>query len=158
MTEAELEGYMKKYYACVYSAALCCCKNPADADDTAQEVFLKLYLYNGTFAGEEHIKAWLIKCAVNRSINLLRSYWYRFSRPLDAAVSKTADSESDSLLYCIERLEKKNRIAMYLYYYEGYSTKETADILGISEAAVRSRIARGKKQLKKIIESEETDL
>ncbi len=156
MTAEELERYMRLYYRNVYSAALCYCKNPSDADDITQDVFFKLYTYSGTFTGDEHVKAWLLRCAVNRSINLIHSHWYRFSGPLDEAnesISETAADEGGELLALIMKLERKNRTALYLYYYEHYTISEISRITGASETAVRSRLARGRKQLRKLIES-----
>ncbi len=158
MTDSELDRYMRLHYTSVYSVALCYCKIPADADDIAQDVFLSLYTHTGEFRDDEHVKAWLLRCAVNRSINLLRSYRRRFSVPLEAAESRTyTDSGGDSpveLLKQIMRLKRKNGIVLYLHYYEEYTVSEISAMLGISEAAVRSRLLRGREQLKKLLESE----
>ena len=158
MTDNELNRYIRAYYKSVYSVALCHCKNPSDADDVTQDVFLDLYTYRGSFTGDEHIKAWLLRCAINKSIDLLRSHWYRFSAPLEAADGKVhsdnADTESSGLLKIIMKLNRKIGAVMYLYYFEEYSVSDIADILCISEAAVRSRLFRGRKQLKKLLDSE----
>ena len=158
MTDSELDAAMRKYYTNVYSVALCRCKNPADADDIAQDVFLALYTYGGVFTGEEHLKAWLLRCAVNKSINLVRSFWHRSSMPLEAAEDRVSDSVTDDdargLLKTIMKLKKKNSTVMYLYYFEEYPVREIAEMLHISEAAVRSRLLRGKEQLKKLLDSE----
>ena len=157
MTDNELEIYMRKFYTSVYSAALCHCKNPSDADDVAQDVFLDLYMYSGSFSGDEHIKAWLLRCAINKSIDLTRSHWYRFSLPLESADNKTqcvSDNSSSELLKTILKLNRKIAEAMYLHYFEEYTISETAKILAISEAAVRSRLFRGRIRLKKLLDSE----
>ncbi len=158
MTADELERSMRKYYKCVYSMALCYCKNPSDADDIAQDVFFKLFTYDGSFESDEQLKAWLLKCAVNRSINILKSSWHRLSRPLDEAENVSSPDSCDdgggTLFRLISKLGKNNRTALYLYYYESFSINEIARITGASETAVRSRLARGRRQLKKLIESE----
>lgn len=157
MTADELERCMRKYYKSVYSMALCYCKNPSDADDIAQDVFLKLFTYSGSFESDEQLKSWLLKCAVNRSINILRSGWHRLSRPLDDAENiSSSDSydEESTLFRLITKLGKNSRTALYLYYYEHYTVPEIARITGVSETAVRSRLARGRRQLKKLLESE----
>ena len=155
MTDSELERCIEKFSKCVYNAAVCCVKNRADADDITQEVFLTLFTYPGRFESDEHIKAWLLRCTVNRSRNLLRSRWYRLSQPLeDAGISVNDKYGEDCLLSLVMKLEKNSRIALYMHYYEGYSTAETAKLLGISETAVRSRLFRGRKQLKKLLGDE----
>ena len=158
MTDNELDRCMRKYYTSVYSAALCHCKNPSDADDIAQEVFLDLYTYRGTFTGDEHIKAWLLRCAINKSIDLTRSHWYKFSLPLETAYHRTqndsAGTGGSELLKTIMKLGRKIVEVLYLHYFEEYPIPETAKILGIREAAVRKRLSRGRKQLKKLLDSE----
>ncbi len=158
MTDNELDRCMRRFYTNVYTVALCHCKNPSDADDIAQEVFLDLYTYRGTFTGDEHIKAWLLRCAINKSIDLTRSHWYMFSLPLEAADYKTQSdivgSSNSELLKTIMKLNRKIVEVLYLHYIEAYSISETAEILDISEAAVRTRLSRGRKQLKKLLDSE----
>lgn len=154
MTQYELEQYLGRYRKNVFAMALFYLKSPNDADDVVQDVFLKLYTYTGTFDSEEHIRAWLIRCTVNRCKDILHSNWYRFSEPLDAAGDKVhtdAPAEEGRVYGMLKKLGKNNRVALYLYYYEGYSTEEIARMLGISVIAVTSRLKRGRKQLKKLL-------
>lgn len=159
MTENELERYVRMYYKNVCTAAFCCLKNHSDADDVAQEVFLKLYTSDSSFASDEHAKAWLLRCAVNKSADILRSHWYRFSLPLESAADKAYldDPGSVELLGLLNRLKPKIRIALYLHYYEGYTVCELAKILGISESSVRSRLMRGRRQLKTMLGDERSE-
>ncbi len=157
MTDSELERYVGLYRRSVCTTALYYVKDPSDADDITQDVFFRLFLYDGEFESDEHVKAWLLRCTVNRSKDLLRSHWYKFSAPLDEAENVTATSSSDSdgnVLDILRKLGRKNRIVLYMYYYEGYSSPEIAAILEISERAVSSRLRRGRKQLKKLLEEE----
>lgn len=135
-------------------------KNPYDADDVVQDVFLRLYTYTGEFDSEEHIKAWLIRCAVNRCKDILLSPWHRLSMPLEAASEKVhidrAEGETE-IFRLLKKLKRNNRVTMYLYYYEGYSTEEIAKMLGISVVAVTSRLKRGRQQLKKLMNNTQED-
>ena len=162
MTADELDRCMRKFYKCVYSMALCYCKNPSDADDIAQDVFLKLFTYGGSFESDEQLKAWLLRCAVNRSINIIRSGFRRFSRPLEEAENigrpDSYPEEGNTLLPLIMKLSRNNRTALYLYYYEHFTIEEISEITGVSASAVRSRLARGRKQLKRLIDSERNGL
>lgn len=161
MTESELDRYMRLHYNSVYSVALCCCKNPDDAYDIAQDVFLKLYTCGATFSGDDHAKAWLLRCALNRSRDYVRSHWYKFSQPLEAAADKLSYTdggyEGYELLPLIMKLKKNDRTALYLYYYEEYTVSEITQMLGISEQALRSRLRRGRDRLKKLIENERNE-
>ncbi len=154
-----VEYYLTLYRSNVFTAALCYVKKTADAEDIMQDVFFSLYTYNGSFNDDEHVKAWLIRCTINKCKDLLRSHWYRFSAPLEAADEQTyCDSRENELFELIHKLGKNNRIVLYMHYYEGYSVEETAGILGISANAVSSRLKRGRQQLKKLIEDERNEL
>ena len=153
----EFERCVKLFHNTVFTAAYCCVKNPYDADDITQEVFFKLYTCGKEFESDEHIKAWLIRCAVNRGRNLLHSHWYRFSEPLDAAnelaVNDSHSYESE-LLRLLKSLKAKYSVVLYMYYYEGYSTVEIAKILHITENAASIRLRRGRQKLKKLLTDE----
>ena len=149
MSDNDLDEYVRKYRKTVFGTALCFVKNPSDADDIAQEVFMKLSDYDGEFDSDEHIRAWLIRCTVNLSKSLLRSYWHRFSAPLEEADDKVYydSTENADMLKLLNKLRPKIRTALYLHYYEGYSAAETAKLLGTTESAVMARLSRGRKQL-----------
>lgn len=154
MKESDVEYYLKLYRRTVIMAALCYVKSCADADDIMQDVFFKLYKYDGHFESDEHVKAWLIKCAVNQSKNLLGSRWYRLSLPLEAAeeiVHYDAPPSETKMPELLRRLGKNNRVVLYMYYYEEYPAEEIARILGISVNAVHSRLRRGRQKLKKLL-------
>lgn len=160
MTDTEFENYVRLYRRNVYAAALCLVRNSDDAEDVTQEAFMRLYRYGGSFESNEHVKAWLIRCAVNRGKTLLTSRWYKFSAPLEAASELThTDSydTGDELLKLLGMLGKNDRIALHMYYYEGWKAEEIAQILGISVNAVNSRLSRGRKRLKKLLTEERKD-
>ncbi len=152
--EKDVEHYMRLYRRNVLAAALCYVKNYADADDIMQDVFFKLYTYNGVFTNDEHVKAWLVRCAINQSKNLLGSRWYRLSLPLEAADSivhydhPACEAKIPELL---RKLRRNTQIVLYMYYYENYSAEEISEILGISKSAVNSRLKRGRQKLKKLL-------
>lgn len=157
MTANELERYVRLYKQSVCATAMCIVKNISDADDVTQDVFLRLYTYEGSFAGDEHVRAWLLRCTVNRSRDILRSHWYKFSRPLSSAENVPHTDKTDDMLPLIMKLSRKSRFTMYLHYYEGYTVSEIAEMSGLSESAVKSRLARGREQLKKLLSNERID-
>ncbi|MBQ9384108.1 MAG: RNA polymerase sigma factor [Ruminiclostridium sp.] len=160
LNKSDLEYYVGLYRKTVFAAALCYVRNSSDAEDISQDVFLKLFTCGMTFESDEHVKAWLIRCTVNRCKSLLRSYWYRFSEPLEKAENETYydSGQTDGMLKLLRRIRKNNRITLYMYYYEGYSLDEIARILGISANTVSSRLRRGRSQLKRLLLDERNDL
>ena len=89
----------------------------------------------------------------NKCRDFLKSGNYVFQAPFDDAVEVGSDIEIDEedtdLLDAISELPGKLRIAVHLHYYEGYSLKEIADILGIAPSAVSMRLTRAKEILRK---------
>jgi RNA polymerase sigma-70 factor (ECF subfamily) len=129
-------------------------KDTHDADDVCQDVFLKLYNTSQTFAEDENMKAWLIRVTVNQAKSLLRSSW-RTRRQELAEVAERASatlSQDEFELYeYVRDLKPKYRTVIYLYYYEGYSVREIAGILRISETSVTTQLGRARSQLKEIL-------
>jgi len=157
MTDTEFDRYVILYRTDVERAALCLLKDPDEAEDIAQEVFLKLYTNTGSFANDEHVKAWLLRCAANMSIDMLRSYRRRNGISLTDIKEPPAADMENTVMPAIMTLPPKLRIVMYLHYYEGYSVQETAGILKISQSAVKWRLKHGREKLKELIEGEIED-
>lgn len=161
MDEQELTRLVKKFSGTVYRATYCCLRNSADADDITQDVFLALYTSDVEFAGDEHIKAWLIRVAMNRCKNLLRSFRRRTTVPLDEAGDIPAESgradKSDSLLPVIMKLKPKYRVVLYMFYYEDMPVSQIADTLGEKPSAVTTRLSRARQQLKQLLIKEGYD-
>lgn len=154
--DSELERYIKLYRKSVLGTALCYVRNTSDAEDITQEAFFKLYTYKGSFENDEHVKAWLLRCAINLSKDLLRSFWYRCTDPLESIGEKVHydTSEGGGLPEIMNKLNPKTRLVLSLHYYEGYSASEIAQIMRTSENSVLHRLSRGRKQLKEILINE----
>ena len=140
----------EKYQENVFRAAFSVSRNPDDAEDVVQDTFLKYMESGRQFESEEHIKAWLLRTAMNRSKDMVHSFWHRnrgsFEEPCDRELVETVLS-----------LPEKYRIPIYLFYYEDYSVKEIAGILKLPESTAKSRLYRGRKMLKDILKEDWTD-
>ena len=107
----------------VFRVAFSYLKNRADADDVTQNVLLKLYRYEGDFQSEAHLKNWLIRVTVNECKSALRSRWRQTENIEDYVNSLAVPTQEDSdLLEAVLKLPKKYCAAIYLHYFEGYST------------------------------------
>ncbi len=129
--------------------------NMADAEDCFQNTFLKLYAKSPVFDDERHLKAWLLKVAVNECNSLLR----RRVRlvPLDTLYAEPAPRTDDmrDISWALMRLQPKYREVLYLYYCERYKVREIADILGRKPNTVKTMLARGREQLRAIYGGDE---
>ena len=152
LTDTEFCKYAEKYIDTVYRVAFSMLKNPHDADDVTQEVFLKLYTSHGEFQSDAHAKNWLIKVTVNACRNVFRTPWRRVEDIEEYAQTLGFETpEQSDLFLAVNSLDRKYRIAVHLYYFEGYSVKEIGEILGVSENTVSTRLARARGKLKAIL-------
>ena len=152
LTEKEFCAYAEKYIDTVYRVAFSMLKNPHDADDVTQDTFLKLYTSSGKFQSDAHVKNWLIKVSVNSCKNFFRAKWRNSENIDDYAERQRFESQEESELFCaVNALEQKYRIVVHLYYFEGYSTKEIAQLLSTSENTVSSRLHRARGMLRKLM-------
>ncbi len=153
MDNSSLERYITLYHGAVYRLALSYVKNCADAEDITQEAFLRLYKFEGNFQADENCKAWLIRVTVNLSKNLLKSGWFTKRTELDENIP-CKENEDRGVFESVMSLPPKYRVVIHLYYYEGYSVKEIADILGVSGSNITTRLARGREKLKEMLQKE----
>ena len=118
-----------------------------DAEDVCQTVFLKLMEQSGITPGKE--KAWLMQVTANQCRSLLRSVWRKRTEPLDEEAEEILSEQPvlQGIWESIRKLKPKYRIVVYLFYYEGYTVKEIADILHISGTAVTTRLSRARQVL-----------
>ena len=156
-TEILLRNAMEHHGVVVYRLALCRMQSVQDAEDVYQEVFLRLLDQNAASWDEEHLRAWLLWCTVNRCNDLHR---FRLRRPVLALadlpeMEAEVDSGAAELWDAVARLPEKLRIPIHLYYAEGYSTEEIAGLLDIPAATVRTRLRRARKRLKDMLEGDD---
>lgn len=154
MTEQELSNAMKTYGDTVYRLALCRLQNAADAEDVYQDVFLRLLEQRTGRWDGEHLKAWLIRTALNRCADLGRLRRRR-GRTLSLEevpdMARPVDETAAELWDTVARLPEKLRVAVHLFYGEGYESGEIGALLGIPAATVRSRLHRARTELRDLL-------
>ena len=151
-TDAYIEAVVRKYSPALLRAAFSVLRNAADAQDAAQEAFLRLLEKRPAFNDEQHEKAWLLRVTINVAKNM-RSAAAR-TEPLEENTAFVYTEYSETL-NAVLSLPVKYRTVIHLYYYEGYSIKEIAAILEIPEATAGTQLARGREKLKNILKGED---
>ena len=152
--QSRVEEYFQKYYKVCCRVAFTLVKNQADAEDVAQEVLLRLILYQPQFAGEEHEKAWIIRTAINLCKDLLKSKWNKTTvgmeavSPEERAAFEIPNVETDDTFFVVMELPEKYRNCLYLFYYEDYSIREIARILEKPENTIKTNLKRGREALR----------
>ncbi len=145
-------AYRIDLFRLIYSYTL----NINDSKDILQETFMQLYK-NILFLPDDEllIKKWLIRVSINKSKNFNKCFWKRkiINYEEDNKFNSFSNLKTNIEIFDILNfLEKKYRIPIYLYYFEGYNISEIASILKISESAIKMRMKRAKDLLKKEME------
>lgn len=141
-----------KYMDTIFRLAFSYMKSQADADDITQNVLVKLYRTNRNFQSEAHLKNWLIRVTINECKQAFRSPWRRTEDIQEYANTLALPTEDQRDLFClVMNLPPKYRVVLYLYYYEDHTSDEIAKMLDIPAATVRTRLARGREKLKKLL-------
>lgn len=145
-----LEAVVKTYQNHLYAAAFSVCKNPQDAEDVVQDTLLQYWTQKKEFETAEHVRAWLLRVAINKAKNKTRTFFRRKALPLeDYMETLVFDSEESSGLFeAVMALPEKYRIVIHLFYYEDYTVNEIADILRITPGNVKTRLSRGRASLR----------
>ena len=154
MTEQCFNEKYSMFRNTVFSVIFNYLKNTDDTSDIMQEVFIRLYRTDTEFQNDEHMKAWLIRVAVNLSRNFLRDNKRRQAELLDEDIPYTDKSEDIDLVRLVTALPEKYRIPIHLHYYEGYQVNEIAQILQQPVSTVKVQLMRGRKMLKGSLETE----
>ena len=152
-TNAEIERVVNEYATMLLRVAYSQLNNRAEAEDTVQEVLLKYMEKAPIFQSEEHEKAWLLRVTVNHCKNHLASAWFRKRADLDEGIPALDNAELE-VVSAVAALPAKYRAVVHLYYFEGYSTKEIAEILHSRPNTVSSRLSRARALLAKALKEE----
>lgn len=150
-TDKELAELYQRHVDLVYRLCYIYLQHPVDAEDAVQSVFLKLIQSRQVFQDHEHEKAWLTVTARNHCKDILKHWWKIRRVALDAlpeVPSWTGGEPSGAVLARLLSLPEKYKTVLYLYYFEGYSVKEIADLLARKESTILTQLSRGRKRLK----------
>jgi RNA polymerase sigma-70 factor (ECF subfamily) len=158
------EGLMKRHMNSVYNLGYRMCARPEDAEDLVQNTFLNALRYLDSFRGEARFKNWLFRIGVNSCLRMKRGKageggevsfdenmtadyqppegtpaWVREpeSHLLDGELREVIDR-------AVHRLPPQYRLVFVLRDQEGFSTRETGEIMGLSQGAVKTRLHRAR--------------
>ena len=140
----------------LYRVAFSMLQSRESAEDAVQDAFARYLSHTGSFRDSEHEKAWLIVTASNLCKDSLKRWWRRFES-LDERLTKAEAPRvlENPVLEAVLSLPNDYKTAVYMFYYEGYTTAEIAHYQRCREATVRSRLSRARKMLKSMLGGEQ---
>ena len=149
-----LEDLVTRYENTLLRAALAILGDVSEAEDAVQDAFLRYLEKKPAFRDGEHQRAWLLKVLANGCKSRLRSRKRHGTVEL-LDVYPAPDQGSREVLEAVLALPPRERAAVHLFYYEGYSTEEIAAILGQRPGTVRSHLTRARQALRQRLKGEE---
>ncbi len=133
-----------------------CCGDTQLADDVAQESYIKAYLTCESFRDEQKFRAWIFRIGYTTFLNSRRSS-HEFSDEAEASQVAATDSSADAafryqaLYAALDKLSRRERTSVLLFYMEGYSIKEIAEIVEATADAVKQHLMRGRQHLRALL-------
>lgn len=162
-TEAFDQLY-SKYSRLALRTAYLITGNVTDSEDIVQEAFVKCFLYSHSIREESSFKSWLLRILARTAWNYSKK---QKSEIPDEHIQEMAERGTESvldiivqeeksvqLMQAVERLSKKQRTVVVLYYFNGLTTREIASIQGCMEGTVKSRLHTARRLLKKSLVDE----
>ena len=155
-----------RYKHMVYTLAIKIVKNPEDAEEVAQDTFIKVYSSLKYFKGDSKFSTWLYKIAYYGSLDYLKknkrrvettrldiSEEYNIASMDDALAGMEAKERTEIIKHAIQELPGEDAVLITLYYFEMQSMKEISKVMGLAPNTVKVRLFRGRKRLAKILEN-----
>ena len=149
---------IEKYSDMVYRMAYSMVKNPQDAEDIHQDVFVKYIMKRPDFESVEHEKAWFLRVTINMVKNLWKTAWKRkvvslFDNTMEEQMEPI--QENEALIEVVKQLPQKYRVVIHLFYYEELSVEEIANLLKEKPSTVRTQLTRARRRLKEMLKEDE---
>ena len=156
MTKEQLAKLITDTAPVMYRVAKSILKKDEDCEDAAQEAIATAFNKLNTLKKDEFAKTWLIRILINECYGILRKKKRElFIEEVTEADSK--DTDYSELYRALNELSADYRVTIVLYYIEGYSVKEIAQILKVTEGTVKSRLSRGRSKLRIFLEEDEDE-
>ena len=152
--DALVEAALDRHGDSILRLAYSYLHNRSDAEEVLQDTLVRLFQNQPSFESRDHEKAWLLRVAANLSKNRLA---YNKRRAADALQDTLAAEEREDLSFvweAVKALPPNYRDVIHLFYCEGYSTAQIAEILDRKETTVRSSLSRGRQKLRDILKED----
>lgn len=170
-SEAAMEVLIKRYYKQIYAFVYRNVNNKELAYDLTQEIFMKMIKNIKTYRGKGEFKSWLFTLAINHCRDYLKSSCYMRQQSIQTGLPENLSVDHNNVSYIFERNETRKKVksaiellpdfqkeAVLLRYYHDLKIKDIAQITGVNESTVKSRLKQGLQKLRNyLIRGEDSD-
>ena len=143
-TDADFEAFYERHWKYVYRLCFTYMKSEADAEDCAEDVFVKVLIGGQVFEDETQERKWLTVTAANQCKDRLKSFARKNVGSIDddmmPEIAAPEPEDNSDVLEAVLALPPKLKDVIWLYYYEGYPTEEVARLLGRPPSTVRNQM------------------
>lgn len=162
MEISELKAELEKLHPASYGWALSCCRrNPAEAEEVLQTVYLKILQGKAVYRGESKLQTWLFAVIRKTAISEHRRQWIRSLVSVPSRANATGiESEFERselqrrFQEALSRLPARQRETLHLVFYQDLSLSEAAEVMNISLGSARRHYERGKQRLRAALDRE----
>ena len=153
-TDAWFAAEIEKAKPSMFRVALSILRNRTDCEDATQNAILKAYANLGKLSDRKCFRTWFTRILKNECFEILRS-----RKPFESIEQNDTGYEMQmpdlDLIRAFDALNPEDRLAITLFYFEGYKTAEIAKLLDVNEGTLRSRLSRARASMKKQLSEKE---
>ena len=153
--DAWFSGQIEKLGPTLFRVAFAILRNRTDCEDAAQNAVLKAYRGLDSLKKRSYFKTWLISILRNECFDMLKRRRPALDVDGQSNLSYEMTVPDVDLNRAFDQLSPEERLTITLYYYEGYNTREIAQLTEVSEGTVRSRLSRGRTSLRMLLQEKE---
>lgn len=153
-----LQKLYEDHYSIMYPTCMRYANNSEDALDILHDGFIKVFKNIDKYQVGTSLTAWIKRIIINTAIDYYRRETRRRTCDIENIVEPTTDEpdiismlSAEDLLNCLQQLSPAYRSVFNMYVIEGYSHRELAEILGITESTSRSNLVKSRNKLKEIV-------
>jgi len=161
MEISELKAELERLHPASFGWALSCCRrNPAEAEEVLQMVYLKILQRKAIYRGESKLQTWLFAVIRKTAIGERRKQWLRTLISVPVRASEALESEFERsemqqrFQQALAQLPARQRETLHLVFYQDLSLSEAAEVMNISVGSARRHYERGKKRLRATLDRE----
>ena len=152
--QGDFEAFYLRHFRAIYRVCYAFMKNAQDAEDCTEDAFVKAMTSDVAFENERHERAWLTTTAMNICKDKRKHWWRQKVTPMEEETERAAPEPDREVTEAVMALPVKYKEVVWLHFYEGFQTDESAQMLGRPPSTVRNQLRDARAKLKQTLGGE----